>query len=78
VVEKFKKVCFWRLWASITKTYDRTRKANSIWSPTWAKFCRFVARLFVIRIESQIEVYLWLYFKFMRKNYLKFGFKCKK
>jgi len=47
---------FWIFCSSseINKTYGRILKANSIWSPTRAKFCRLIVRLSVILLQLNL------------------------
>jgi len=47
-------------------SYSRILKANSSWSPTWAKFCQLIASLSVV--VSQLNLTK------LKLEYLKFGF----
>jgi len=47
-------------------TYSRILKANSSWSPTWAKLCQLIASLSVVLLQLNVTK--------LKLEYLKFGF----
>jgi len=48
------------------ETNSRIQKANSSWSPTWAKFCQLIASLSVVLPHLKMTI--------LKLEYLKFSF----